>query len=101
MAAVAGCQRQKTQRKRSIDRLEDEETCFFLSDEERSIRIFLLWASVPHLDKLCITLTPHLGRGEDKFDVDANVCEIADLSINEPDLERALLGVGVGEEDED
>lgn len=39
--------------------------------------------------------------GGDKFDVDADVCEIADLSINEPDLERALLGVGVGEEDED
>ncbi|KMS95927.1 hypothetical protein BVRB_003630 [Beta vulgaris subsp. vulgaris] len=39
--------------------------------------------------------------GGDKFDVDVDVCDIADLSINKPDLRRALLDVEVGEEDED
>lgn len=37
--------------------------------------------------------------GGDTFDVDVDVCEIAQLSLNEPELERAIIGVGNAIED--
>ncbi|KAL2893570.1 putative metallocarboxypeptidase ecm14 [Bienertia sinuspersici] len=47
-----------------------------------------------HISLLIINYLNFFCIGGDQFDVDAEICEIAELSIDEPDLERAILGVG-------